>query len=138
MNVANGTQLSMQNNAVAWSNATFKIASYPPYLKGGFFIQQPIVITGKGTEISIVVTGNVKIYVSIQLFLDRSGGFEISLPRNGWKNETGKIEIDFGLDLTRIYSKLYLTKKEKTISLPPTTTNETSTIITVVSISSGN
>ena len=109
-----------------------------PYLKGGFFVQQPNMITGKGTEILIVVTGNVRIYVAIHPFLDRSGGFEISLPRNGWKNETGKIDIDKGVDLTRIYSKLYLTKTEKTISLPPTTTNGTSTIITVVPISSGN
>ena len=128
----------MQNNAVAWSDAAFKIASHPPYLKGGFFVQQPNVITGKGTEILIVVTGNVRIYVAIQSLLDRSGGFEISLPRNGWKNETGKIGIDKGLDLTRIYSKLYLTKTEKTISLPLTTTDGTSTIITVVSIPSGN
>ena len=141
VDVANGEVLLMQNGVLPWSDAIYKILSHPPYLKGSFFIQQPYVISRKGMEVSIVVTGKVKIYVAIPPYIQdfqRTGGFEISLPKSGWKKETGKIAVDTGYDLSEIYSKYYGTYTEQTISLPPITTEKTNMIITVVSICSGN
>ena len=130
----------MQKGVLPWTN-NYKIRSHPPYLKGGFFIQQPYEISRKGEKISIVVTGKVKIYVAIPAYIQdfqRTGGFELSLPKSGWKRETGRIAIDEGYDLSHIYSKQYGTNTEQTISLPSITTEKTIMIITVVSICSGN
>ena len=141
LNVGNGKILPMKNDTQPWSDQDYKIIIHPPYLKGGFLIQQQEKIIPKGTEISIVVTGNVTIYVAIQEQLKQyTGGYEVSLPRNDWKKKNGKIGIDWPFwdwDLTGIYSKDYRTKKKTTILLPPTTTTETTAIITVVPICSG-
>ena len=133
----------MNNHAHPWTDHDYKIDIHPPYLKGGYLIQQPEKIP-EGTEVSIVVTGNVTIYVALQgpRWVER-GGYEISLPRDGWEMKNGKISPNWGLDmrdwdLTTIYSKDYRTNKKRTILLPPTTTTASYMIITVVPICSGN
>ena len=133
----------MKRDVEPWSDRTgVKITNYPSYLKGGFFIQQPGSSISTGTEISIVVTGNVTIYVAIQEQINSSsGGYEVSLPKNGWKKEMGKIVLfphwnKYGY-LDGIYSKDYRAHTKMTISLPPITTAETTAIITVVPICSG-
>ena len=134
----------MKRDVEPWSDRNgFKITNYPPYLKGGFFIQQPGSSIPKGTEISIVVTGNVTVYVAIPgnwQINSRSGGYEESLPRNDWKKEMGEISLDWNEHghLDKIYSKDYRAHTVMTISLPPTTTAKTTAIITVVPICSGN
>ena len=130
----------MKNDTQPWSDQDYKITIHPPYLKGGYLIQQPETIP-KGTNVSIVVTGNVTIYVAIQL-TQQTGGYEVSLPGDGWEMKNGKIGLGevakWDLDLTTIYSKDYRTKTKTQIFLPPTTTTETYMIITVVPICSGN
>ena len=125
---------------IIWYNTNFKVTSYPSFLNEGFLIQQPIEVTGRGKVITIDVTGSVNIYVAIDDSNDFeiSGGYEKSLPEDGWRKETGEISLDKGYILLKpIYSKSFTNDSGGKISLPATTTYETTMAIIVVSICQG-
>ena len=88
----------------------------------------------RGEAISITVTGDAIAYVAIEVGKQRSGGYENSLPENGWKAmENGAIKAEkkeTSVTLIKIFSKSV--NEEKNEVLPATTTEETVMLIIVV------
>ena len=133
----------MESGEKPWTNQDSDITNYPKFLKGGFFVQKPYKWSSMGTNISIVVSGKAIIYVAIEKdpVEATTGGYEISLPKAGWKNEVGEIEVTrnagASIKLGQIFSKTSRFNVEKTYVLPPITTSNTILLISTVPICSG-
>ena len=94
----------------AWTDRDYKITKIPTYLNEGYFIQQPHIIP-KDTEISIVVTGMSRIYVAFEYGSERSGNFETSLPRAGWRSVGVLADSVIEVDTVRLNRIFILTLK---------------------------
>ena len=135
-----GSPLMVKIGEIVWNPPeTFNIFTYlPSYLNQGqgYYMRIPDSGIPKNTTITIEVTGNAKIYVAFNDIgaIDNSGGYEESLPKNGWKHEKGFIRTAGGGSFD-IYS--ITVQKETKILLPATTTDVVYPIIAVVSICSG-
>ena len=138
VSVGKSEAMPFSKGALIWSDKKYALTYIPVYLRVGFFIKQCHKGINKGENISITVTGSVKVFVAIEEENERSGGYEKSLPDNGWKRELETIKANYlkeDISLTRIFSKSE--NKEPKILLPPTTTGETTMLIIVVSTCQG-
>ena len=91
--MATGDPLPLSVGAKIWYNRNKHISSYSTFLNGGYFMQLPQKEIPQNTSINIDVTGSAKVYVAIYIqdgsvVTAFSGGFEQSLPQNGWTEAT--------------------------------------------------
>ena len=129
--------MPLKKGAVFWADSDkLYVTNYPKYLKEGFFLQHEKIKIVKDTGITIEVTGKAKVYVASSTWYG-DGGYDESLPRNGWETEIGEINLDIDMfTLNLIFSKS-LNDKETQIVLPKTTTQRTLMLVIVVSICPG-
>ena len=131
----------MEEGEKAWKDQNYTIDVYPTFLKGGFFVQKPLIWNTKDTEVSIVVIGKAIIYIAIEEDISQgtTGGYETSLPNAGWKKEVAQMVVTETNDIKtfQIFSKKSRFNVEKTIVLPLITTTRTIVLISVVPICSG-
>ena len=128
--------MALEKDAKVWSDKDYTIETYSKILNGGFFIQQPQILTNKNEAVQIIVTGSVRIYVATEK--TRNGGYPQYLPQLGWKKEAGVVQIQQSKDLSELFSFVSRFHKEKTITLPPLATDQTVMLIIAVPLCPGN
>ena len=125
-----------------WTVEDHTISNYPYFLNGAYFVQLPLKWSTKGKQVSIDVTGSAFVSVAIEKDSDLfTGGYEKSLPQEGWKKEVGEIVAEKKVEtitLGRIFSKKFHYNSKKSILLPTSTTVQTIMMINVVPICTGN
>ena len=127
--------MKLDKNVKAWTDVEDTIATFPQFLKGGYFIQLPQILP-KATKVEITLTGNAIVYIALEEG-ERNGGFDQSRLGEGWKKEVEFIATGDNEVLSPVFSFSSRFHKEKKIILPPTTTDETVMLITVVPICTG-
>ena len=115
------TTITAEEDIVMWSDRDYKITKLPAFLKGSTSFRVKIKAHPKGTTISIITRQPSTLYVAFELGQGRDGGFDTSLPSNGWTLVAGSVETTC-CSLNRILTKS-LEIGETTI-LPATTTNQ--------------
>ena len=123
----------MENGAFPWLDRQYKITEFSPYLRNGYFIQQPYENVSIGTEIFVTVTGPATIYVSTYGGT-WDGGYSTSLPDASWIKGEGQVSTS-GPQLYNVFSRILY--GASTLALPGTTTNKTVMLIVVVPYCSG-
>ena len=126
-----------ENNGIIWNNRGYTFSSnLPSYLIGTTLLQVPAKEIPIGTIINICVDNPSTIYIANEphdkyggrLGVPRDGGFDESLPANGWTLVSDSVEIrtDF---FCHVWSKVVSHEGPATITLPETTTQETVHVI---------
>ena len=120
------------NNSTVWVDRNYKFSNLPDYLEGTLLFQVPYKAIRQGTVTEILVHQPSTLYLGHEL--SRNGGFQKTLPKFGWELVTNEAGIKTGGgNLDYIWKKVVSNDSLTTISLPETTTSETTHCIFVQS-----
>ena len=115
---------------IIWIDRDYRFSNLPSYLVGSLLFKVPCKSIHKGTVTKITVHNPSTIYIAHQAVedhIDRSGGFENSLPNSGWTLVNDNIVLFSGGNIGHwiIWKKDVSANGRTTVPLPATTTDET-------------
>ena len=120
------------NNGTVWVDRNYKFSNLPDYLEGTLLFQLPYKAIRQGQVTEILVHQPSTLYLGHDS--SRNGGFQKTLPNNGWELVANNAGIKTGGgNLDFIWKKLVPNDSLTRISLPETTTSETTHCIFVQS-----
>jgi len=116
--VETGSKLQLAAGKEIWHDRNYAFDTIPTDLTGGFYQQLPHKAIARGTVISISISKPAVVYVIFENS-HRSGGFQNSLPEDGWSPMDGS--------LSRRLNTIFFqdVSVPTTIQLPATTTDKT-------------
>ena len=120
------------NNGTVWVDRNYKFSNLPDYLEGTLLFQLPYKAIRQGQVTEILVHQPSTLYLGHDS--NRNGGFQKTLPNNGWELVVNNAGIKTGGgNLDFIWKKVVPNDSLTRISLPETTTSETTHCIFVQS-----
>ena len=112
------------NYGIIWIDRNYQFTNLPSFLVGANVFQVPHREIPLGTVIEILIYTPSIVYIAREK--SRSGGFESSLPDDGWilVTDQGVVGSNLGFHYTNIWKKEVSSYGLTTLSLPATTTRE--------------
>ena len=108
-----------QNNGDIWNDRDYRFQNLPDYLEGAIVAKVPVRLD-QGATIQIIVHEPTTIYIVAQQ--GRDGGFEISLPQDGWTLLDDDLTNTFSLGgNTYAWEKKITASGTTTLNLPART-----------------
>ena len=109
------------NGGKVWKDRDYKFGNLPHFLVGAHYFQTPVRVN-RDVVLTIDVYGPAIIYVSSEGG-SRSGGFESTLPNDGWVRQDGVVSTGC-CSLSNLWKKRLANGGLNTITLPAISTNE--------------